>query len=229
MRPDGGSFPQREALRFSPAFQERVPQLLLPRPPCGPGRRLRAGGGGDGVDRGRSRLRDLATGAADPGRSRGLDADRVLAPPSRLPLGARQRPRPPHALHHPRHPPRPPQRQDAAGDAAVGLDPAGGALPPPPLAGPLAAPPPPPPAAFWLILGDAPFPPFAGFILGYLFYDYTHYYVHHFVPRTDFGKRLREHHMRHHFQDHRYGYGVSSPLWDFVFRTQPRKRSKYRQ
>ena len=25
--------------------------------------------------------------------------------------------------------------------------------------------------------------------------------------------------MRHHFQDHRFGYGVSSPLWDVVFRT----------
>jgi dihydroceramide fatty acyl 2-hydroxylase len=81
---------------------------------------------------------------------------------------------------------------------------------------------------FWALLGDAAFPLFAGFIGGYLSYDYTHYYVHHFVPKTDFGKRLREHHMRHHFQDHRYGYGVSSPAWDYVFRTQPRKRSKYR-
>jgi sterol desaturase/sphingolipid hydroxylase (fatty acid hydroxylase superfamily) len=34
--------------------------------------------------------------------------------------------------------------------------------------------------------------------------------------------------MRHHFQDHSYGYGVSSPLWDHVFRTYPKKRSKYR-
>jgi dihydroceramide fatty acyl 2-hydroxylase len=83
-------------------------------------------------------------------------------------------------------------------------------------------------AAFWLILGEAAFPVFGGFILGYLFYDYTHYYVHHFVPTTDFAKRLREHHMRHHFQDHRYGYGVSSPLWDYAFRTQPRKRSRQR-
>jgi len=30
--------------------------------------------------------------------------------------------------------------------------------------------------------------------------------------------------MRHHFQDHRYGYGVSSPIWDVVFRTLPRNR-----
>jgi sterol desaturase/sphingolipid hydroxylase (fatty acid hydroxylase superfamily) len=81
---------------------------------------------------------------------------------------------------------------------------------------------------FWLVLGDAAYPVFGGFILGYLVYDYTHYYVHHFVPKSHLGKVLREHHMRHHFQDHRYGYGVSSPIWDLVFRTQPRKRSKYR-
>lgn len=81
--------------------------------------------------------------------------------------------------------------------------------------------------AFGAIFGSpAAFPLFAGFIFGYLAYDYTHYYVHHFVPRTDFGKRLREHHMRHHFQDHRFGYGVSSPLWDAVFRTLPRKRNR---
>ena len=31
--------------------------------------------------------------------------------------------------------------------------------------------------------------------------------------------------MRHHFQDHRYGFGVSSPIWDVVFRTMPRIRA----
>jgi dihydroceramide fatty acyl 2-hydroxylase len=79
--------------------------------------------------------------------------------------------------------------------------------------------------AFWLVFG-APtvFPVFAGFIAGYLVYDYTHYYVHHFVPKSEFGKRLREQHMRHHFQDHRYGFGVSTPLWDAVFGTLPRRR-----
>ncbi len=80
-------------------------------------------------------------------------------------------------------------------------------------------------AAFILIFGTpAGFVIFAGFIFGYLFYDYTHYYVHHFVPKTRVGKKLREHHMRHHFQDHRYAYGVSTPMWDHVFRTVPRSR-----
>lgn len=80
--------------------------------------------------------------------------------------------------------------------------------------------------AFYLVLGAPTYlPAFAGFILGYLGYDYTHYYLHHRVPKTNVGKRLREQHMRHHFQDHRYGYGVSSPLWDHVFRTVPKRRS----
>jgi sterol desaturase/sphingolipid hydroxylase (fatty acid hydroxylase superfamily) len=80
--------------------------------------------------------------------------------------------------------------------------------------------------AFWLIFGSpTAFPLFGGFILGYLVYDYTHYYVHHFVPKSNLGKQLREQHMRHHFQDHSFGYGVSSPIWDVVFRTLPRKRN----
>ncbi len=81
---------------------------------------------------------------------------------------------------------------------------------------------------FALILGTpAAYPAFAGFIVGYLVYDYTHFHVHHHVPRTKAGKRLREQHMRHHFQDHRYGYGVSSPLWDVVFRTSPSRRAAH--
>ncbi len=79
---------------------------------------------------------------------------------------------------------------------------------------------------FLLIFGKPlAFPLFAGLLIGYLIYDYTHYYLHHAVPKSDFGKRLREQHMRHHFQDHRYGFGVSTTFWDAVFRTLPRKRN----
>jgi dihydroceramide fatty acyl 2-hydroxylase len=78
---------------------------------------------------------------------------------------------------------------------------------------------------FVLVFGTpAAYPLFAGFIIGYLAYDYTHYHLHHHTPKTSFGKRLREQHMRHHFQDHRYGFGVSTPLWDAVFQTLPRRR-----
>ena len=78
---------------------------------------------------------------------------------------------------------------------------------------------------FWLIFGlPTALPLFAGFLIGYLMYDYTHYYLHHFVPKSETAKQLREQHMRHHFQDHRFGFGVSSPLWDVIFRTLPRTR-----
>ena len=75
---------------------------------------------------------------------------------------------------------------------------------------------------FWLVLGSAAAPAFmAGFTAGYLAYDMIHYHVHHHRPRSAFGRRLRELHMRHHFQDHERGFGVSAPWWDRVFGTAP--------
>lgn len=67
-------------------------------------------------------------------------------------------------------------------------------------------------------------PFFAGFILGYLGYDGTHYAVHHFKQRTRLGKWVRRHHMLHHHADHEGGFGVSTPLWDIVFRTMPKTK-----
>jgi sterol desaturase/sphingolipid hydroxylase (fatty acid hydroxylase superfamily) len=58
-----------------------------------------------------------------------------------------------------------------------------------------------------------------GFLAGYLFYDITHYAVHHFPVKGKVFGRLREYHMKHHFKTEDLGYGVSSPLWDYVFRT----------
>jgi sterol desaturase/sphingolipid hydroxylase (fatty acid hydroxylase superfamily) len=76
---------------------------------------------------------------------------------------------------------------------------------------------------FYLVLGSPAFLPFgAGFLGGYLFYDMLHYHVHHHRPTTPLGKRLRELHLRHHFQDHERGYGVSAPFWDHVFGTAPK-------
>lgn len=75
-----------------------------------------------------------------------------------------------------------------------------------------------------LLRGTVGEPFFAGFVVGYLFYDGSHYYVHHFVPKTRWGKLLRRHHLTHHFADHDGGFGVSSPLWDIVFHTMPAKK-----
>jgi len=75
---------------------------------------------------------------------------------------------------------------------------------------------------FWLVLGyDAALAFGGGFLAGYLAYDMLHYHVHHHRPRTAVGRRLRENHMRHHFQDDERAFGVSAPYWDRVFGTSP--------
>jgi sterol desaturase/sphingolipid hydroxylase (fatty acid hydroxylase superfamily) len=61
---------------------------------------------------------------------------------------------------------------------------------------------------------------FGGTCAGYLFYDWTHYYTHHFrSPRTAIGKLLRRAHAVHHFKLFNLNMGISSPLWDLVFGT----------
>ena len=73
---------------------------------------------------------------------------------------------------------------------------------------------------FRLILGQIfMLPFFAGFILGYLFYDISHYAIHHFNMHSKFWLGIKNHHMLHHYQDEYKGYGVSSPFWDYIFRT----------
>jgi len=79
--------------------------------------------------------------------------------------------------------------------------------------------------AFYALLGAHRGPALAvGFFAGYLLYDMAHYYVHHHQPKSAMGRTLRELHMRHHFQDHETGFGVSAPWWDLVFGTAPKKR-----
>ncbi|MDB5152862.1 MAG: fatty acid hydroxylase [Mucilaginibacter sp.] len=60
---------------------------------------------------------------------------------------------------------------------------------------------------------------FPGFILGYLFYDLSHYAIHHFNFKGSIWKKIKQHHMLHHYQDPDKGYGVSSPFWDKIFRS----------
>ena len=58
-----------------------------------------------------------------------------------------------------------------------------------------------------------------GFLTGYLFYDMTHYAVHHFNMHSKIWLALKNHHMKHHYQDPQKGYGVSSPIWDKIIGT----------
>ncbi len=86
-------------------------------------------------------------------------------------------------------------------------------------------------AVLWLLFDFVlPSPwaePFTGFfIIGYLIYDYIHYATHHFPMRHPAMKFLKHYHMRHHFAEESGRYGVSSPLWDWVFGTYPKKTER---
>jgi sterol desaturase/sphingolipid hydroxylase (fatty acid hydroxylase superfamily) len=82
-------------------------------------------------------------------------------------------------------------------------------------------------AFFQLILGLALkiplwiYPMFSGFVVGYLFYDMTHYGMHHFKVRRGPFYQLKQYHMLHHFKTPEKRFGVSSPFWDIIFRTRP--------
>jgi sterol desaturase/sphingolipid hydroxylase (fatty acid hydroxylase superfamily) len=97
---------------------------------------------------------------------------------------------------------------------------------PPPVSLPLAA-------LFWLafqaVFGTHYEPIFAGFLMGYVIYDTTHYATHHWKMDSRIGHFLREYHLRHHYRDDDLGYGVSSPLWDYVFGTVSRRTRTDRQ
>lgn len=73
---------------------------------------------------------------------------------------------------------------------------------------------------FIRILGNVLILPFfAGFLTGYVFYDTTHYAVHHFNMHGKIWLAIKNHHMKHHYQNSELGYGVSQPTWDYVFGT----------
>jgi sterol desaturase/sphingolipid hydroxylase (fatty acid hydroxylase superfamily) len=64
----------------------------------------------------------------------------------------------------------------------------------------------------------------AGFGFGYVCYDSLHYAIHHFPMKRGVWLWLKQYHLRHHFHDDHAGYGVSSPLWDYVFGTTRKER-----
>ncbi len=72
--------------------------------------------------------------------------------------------------------------------------------------------------------GQWMFPAFAGFLIGYLIYDLMHYATHHFPMRKGIWKQLKRLHMQHHYKYPDQLFGVSSPIWDYVFSTLPREK-----
>lgn len=71
-----------------------------------------------------------------------------------------------------------------------------------------------------LTLGDAWTIALAGTMTGYLAYEAVHHVVHHGSGGGPILRALRRHHLAHHHGGERSRWGISSPLWDWVFRTQ---------
>jgi dihydroceramide fatty acyl 2-hydroxylase len=72
---------------------------------------------------------------------------------------------------------------------------------------------------FALALGRFASPAFGGFLHGYLTYDLLHHAIHRGRMSTRLGRFLRQYHLTHHYASPDRHYGVTSPLWDLVFRT----------
>lgn len=79
---------------------------------------------------------------------------------------------------------------------------------------------------FFLIMGEAAYAFFPGFIWGYAGYLLVHYCVHAYAPPKNFLKHLWINHAIHHYKDGNVVFGVSSPLWDYVFNTMDDKHQK---
>ncbi len=74
------------------------------------------------------------------------------------------------------------------------------------------------------IMGENVFGFLAGFLMGYTLYLTIHYCIHIFRVPKNFLKRLWHHHAIHHYNQPDRAFGVSSPIWDYVFGTMPKLR-----
>ena len=66
---------------------------------------------------------------------------------------------------------------------------------------------------------------FPGFLFGYLMYGSMHFAIHAFAPPRFLKALWRNHHL-HHYKHPDKGFGVSSVLWDVVFRTVPKREEE---
>lgn len=59
-----------------------------------------------------------------------------------------------------------------------------------------------------------------GMIIMLLIYEWKHYIAHKPIrPLTHFGRWLKKQHILHHYKNENYWFGVSNPVYDFLFGT----------
>ena len=71
------------------------------------------------------------------------------------------------------------------------------------------------------IMGDYVFGFLPGLLMGYASYLGVHYTIHAFRPPKNLFKVLWVHHGIHHYKQNDKAFGVSSPLWDYIYGTMP--------
>jgi sterol desaturase/sphingolipid hydroxylase (fatty acid hydroxylase superfamily) len=77
---------------------------------------------------------------------------------------------------------------------------------------------------FKVLLGEMVFSFLPGFLVGYAAYLVIHYMVHAYQPPKNFFKFLWINHSVHHYKNGEVVFGVSSPLWDYVYGTMREKK-----
>lgn len=60
---------------------------------------------------------------------------------------------------------------------------------------------------------------FIGLMAGYFSYEFLHYQAHHRAPRLRVFRYLKKYHLLHHHQTSALRFGVTSPVFDYLFGT----------
>ncbi len=71
----------------------------------------------------------------------------------------------------------------------------------------------------YLLLATAGIAATLGYLVMYAGYEIVHRQLHVSAGRTRYGRWARRHHLYHHYSRPRLNHGVTTPIWDFVFRT----------
>ncbi len=73
---------------------------------------------------------------------------------------------------------------------------------------------------------DLTIPYWTGIVAGYLWYDFLHWSTHHREPITEWGKKLRAHHLAHHFGDPDKNFGISHMWMDKILGSLIKRETK---
>jgi len=57
----------------------------------------------------------------------------------------------------------------------------------------------------------------AGVFIGYILYEWAHYGAHQYQPKNAFFRYLKRYHLLHHYKNPNGTFGVTTPIWDYVF------------